>query len=328
MSLLIGGSGSTGSSLLRQRLNKHTQIFISNEWQLYCKPLLYEDWNKNKSKLFKRWIFGLRSSGIKQFTGLDQEAKEAQISIKKLLDKHTFTAFSKALYQQTYKLKEQDVWGDKTPANSYHFLDFLATFPKAKCLLTLRNPLDAIASMHRRGISIYLSTSIYLLNTAHGLASEQNPNIKHVKYEDLLDSPKEVLSHICTFLKLRFEPQMLAASTKTNQDEVTKLDSWQYDETQTVQKQAIRSFDKMTDEQKHKILSAVFSIHIKESWVKKHKLRHSNIAEIAASLHYDLPAISSINSKGLVKEMNYNKWQHTYKCYPLHHFNYPISING
>ncbi len=328
MYLLMGGSGSTGSSLLRQRLNRHSQIYITNEWHLFCKPSLYQDWNKNKSKLFRRWIFGLRSSGIKQFTGLDTENVKEQRDILDALNASSFKAFCDSLYGQYQKNQDEAfIWGDKTPANSYHFQDFINTFPEAKCILTIRNPLDSIASMHRRGISVFLSTAIYLLNTAHGLSMDPHKQLLKLKYEALIEEPTRVLQQMCTFLKVPYEAAMLMES-KADTQKITKLDSWAFDESTRIQNAEVSSFDRLSGLQKKSVLNAIYSIQIKNSWKEKHQLRHTNIPEIADYLQYSIPSFTPIKSKELIREKNIDQWNHSLKAYPINHLNYPIEIHG
>ena len=51
MAILIGCSGSTGSSLLKTILNRHSQIFAGPEAGLFAFPQVYDNWEKYKHQL-------------------------------------------------------------------------------------------------------------------------------------------------------------------------------------------------------------------------------------------------------------------------------------
>ena len=54
MAVLIGGSGSTGSSLLRTILNRHPLIFSGSELNFFNKKQLYYNWNKYKTRVLTK----------------------------------------------------------------------------------------------------------------------------------------------------------------------------------------------------------------------------------------------------------------------------------
>ena len=51
MSIVIGCSGSTGSSLLKTMLNRHSMIFAGPETNMFAFPQVYEDWARTKQLL-------------------------------------------------------------------------------------------------------------------------------------------------------------------------------------------------------------------------------------------------------------------------------------
>jgi len=53
MSVVIGCSGSTGSSLLKTILNRHSQIFAGPEAALFAFPQVYDNWKVCKKQLLK-----------------------------------------------------------------------------------------------------------------------------------------------------------------------------------------------------------------------------------------------------------------------------------
>ena len=51
MPILIGCSPSTGSSLLRRILNRHSQVFCGPETSLLTKKGFYSDWDLYKNRI-------------------------------------------------------------------------------------------------------------------------------------------------------------------------------------------------------------------------------------------------------------------------------------
>ena len=63
MQVIMGGSGSTGSSLLKNIMNRHQEIFAGGETAFFAKKMIYDNWLKARSRILKRKLFGLRNFG-------------------------------------------------------------------------------------------------------------------------------------------------------------------------------------------------------------------------------------------------------------------------
>ena len=104
MVVLMGGSGSTGSSLLKNILNRHTKIYAGEESNLFCKKELYADFNNSKHRITKRGLFGLKNHGWHIYNGIDfvnndypiSNAQIIEIAIKShsFLPQEPYVAFS------------------------------------------------------------------------------------------------------------------------------------------------------------------------------------------------------------------------------------------
>jgi len=322
MSIFIGGSGSTGSSLLRQLLNKNSNIYIYNETHLFTKSDLFIDWKISKSKIFKRSIFGLRSSGIKLYTGVDFSDKEIHLSkqeIKQLLmhSSDLFT-FCESLFVSK---KKPLYWGEKTPANAIHFNEIKNEFPLSKMILCVRSPLDTIASMMARGYSIYYATAVYLLNTAHGINFK---DVIIVRYEDLVNHPKKTLQDLCFKLDIQFEENMLVSKPSAN--EITQLSSWNFDESSEIQRSKNSRYQLLSSQIQDQILVAIKYVSLMDDYVKLNNLKLENIKGIALHCNYEIPEPKNKIKTHLKRQKLLDQIHHTLKAYPIHIFNYPIEI--
>mgnify|MGYP000285562696 CR=1 FL=1 len=330
--ILMGGSGSTGSSLLKNILGRHTQIFASQETSLFAKEKLYTDWSYSKNRIFKTRWRGLKNYGFHRYAQVDFYLDEIDLSttqIKQLIKTSaTLPDFAHALFNKKTSEKNVQYWLEKTPANSCQFKNFQNSFPTSKIIHTVRHPLDAIASMMARGHDPYYATCIYLVNTACGLSCRNDENYIEVKYEELVGAPDQTLQNICADLNLKFQSNMLQPKQEDH-IQVTKLEGWQYDETQAVGKKSINRFEKLEIEQQHEILSAVASIRINEFGRRFYQTNISSIHEISEILEYDIRLSDlpkPINSQYLKKFKRRDQVKRALLNYPYGFWNYPIDI--
>lgn len=246
--LSIGGSPSTGSSLLRQILNRNSQIFCAPELHLFCKPSLYEDWDKYKQRILRKSFFGLPSAGFHSFVGFDlsEVPQIDKISIKHWIKESlSFIEFSNRVLNEISK-RDCRIIGDKTPANSCLFFKFLQQFPNGKVIHIVRNPYDVIASLVSRGKDVYFACCLYLYNTQKGLLTKDFKNYLLVRYEDLVEQSQKTTENICLFLDVEFEDIMLSPTTRntiTKQEETTQLEGWKYDESGQIERGSVGRFE-------------------------------------------------------------------------------------
>lgn len=328
MIVLMGGSGSTGSSLLKNILNRHPAIFAGEESNLFCKKGLYSDFNKNKSKIGQRGISGLKNHGWHIYNGVDLFTSEYNFG-KRELDQFTdrsnnFRAFGNLVEWHLTQDKQKTIWIEKTPANACNFGDFLDEFPKGKVIHITRDPLDTIASLVGRGYSTYYAVGIYLINTASGLTHQQSPRSITVKYEDLVQSPKATLTSLCQYLEIPFYDYILQSHNESI--EVSQLEGWNYDETQAIGKGSIGRFMKLPQQQREQIRAFASALTISRAGIKRYGTKHNTIGEIASALGYTWEQYPTKGYKfSMLKSKAKDKSQRISRSYPTG-LSYPIKI--
>ena len=259
---IIGGSPSTGSSLLRQILNRHSKIVCAPETHIWCKEKIFQDWNRYKQKLIKKSIFGLVSEGLFHFVGIDKsQIPNYNNSVPKnlLADSPDIYTFFSLFMKEYYDLQEGQIYGEKTPANSINFKNILQSSSDILCIHTVRNPYDAIASLVARGKTPFEATAIYLYNSAHGMSCSNDERVIIMRYENLVENPKAEISNLLSSLSLDFEANVLESGNK-RKHEVTKLESWNYDETDKVQKGSVGRFQTLSNELQSEIILYVWHL--------------------------------------------------------------------
>ena len=326
MSIIIGGCGSSGSSLLRQVLNRHSDVYIAPETHIFAKNPIYRDWQSAKGLLFKRSVFGLRSSGLTLFTGFDLKHSDFKQIKAKTLSKESLDTFTQDLFGQVTAQSGKTVWGEKTPNNIYHFPDILDQVTQSNCIMTARDPYDNIASLVSRGYSISYSVSRYLLSNAFGLRAIKSPGMYLLKYEDLVTDPKATLKSLLSKFDLAYQSQLLQPG-KSSDDDGTQMNGWLLDESEAIQDKAVGRFDALDDEVKARIRRAVYKLQIKPEIVKKFGLR-KNIKSIAKILKYEYRGKGELKDdcKWMQRELSTIRLKRSIRGYGQPFNNFPIEV--
>ena len=330
MQIIMGGSGSTGSSLLKNILNRHPEIFSGEETTFFAKKMIYDDWNKARKRVLKKKFWGLRNHGWHLFNGtklLHQEYLWNEDDLEELLKcSNTLVEFTNSFYQRPLERKGASAWLEKTPANAACFTSFLNAFDNGKVIHMVRNPLDTIASLQNRGYDLYYAVGIYLLNTACGITVEDSNRSITIKYEDLIHNPEETVRNLCRFLEISFEYSMLVPQGEVVQQ--PQLKGWQYDETAAIGKGSIGRFNKLSEEAQNQILEAINLIYINPRGKDYYNTEITSIREICEVLDYNFYQVGSSSSLKLLSSLrNQDRLKRVLRGYPTG-FYYPLNIKS
>ncbi len=286
MAILIGCSGSTGSSLLKTILNRHSQIFAGPEADLFAFPQVYDNWEKHKHQLLN----DLKSDAWQMRKGMNllQPAFGWQAAnLQQLIQQTTsFQAFINAFFATPLAQANKQIWVAKTPANAIGMAAFLKHFPAGKAIQTVRNPYDTIASLMARGMNAYQATGYYVFNTAAATANYQHQQYYQIKYEALVEQPTETLAKLFAFLAIPFEPNILIAQHE-KRTEPTAMKGWKHEETAAVKATSIGRFQALSEADRALVYSAFTTFRISATYQKKWQLPFHSGAELCAILGYD-----------------------------------------
>ena len=325
MSILIGGSPSTGSSLLRRMLNRHTEIFCGSETSLFAKTELFTDWEEYKVRLFRPSHFGLSNAGWHNFIGLeiDKEYGWSRKEVRQLIKNHfEFPDFVASFYSPILKRNNKSIWAEKTPSNAFTLEVFLKTFEEGKIIHTARHPLDIIASLVNRGKSVYDATALCLLNMSKALLSESDPRYILIKYEDLVQQPAETLMTLSGFLDVEYEEGML--EPESIKSGITQMKGWKSDETQKASTSSIGRFLELPLSTREQILKYV-------KYLKGHVNKElDTISKLAVHLGYTLPDLTQISPSvdDLELDIQNDLKARQFSRFYFRKYNYPLSISN
>lgn len=102
-------------------------------------------------------------------------------------------------------------WVEKTPPHIFQIHRFLSFRPKAQIILMLRDGRDVVCSLKPRiGYAAFQDRlDRWVYDNMAGLPYWDHPQVKVVKYEDIVAAPEATMSDICQFLGEEFHSQVL-----------------------------------------------------------------------------------------------------------------------
>ena len=212
--ILIGGCGSTGSTLLAALLNRHSKIFCGPELSFFNKYLIYQNYDIFKKNFSKWHKFGVLGNGFHMDAVLFRELNYFHITlsdIEKWVEvSKNIQEFVQRLVTHCLKIEKKELFVEKTPTNVYCFHQFLDNFPHGKIIHVVRDGRDVYCSLLNRKFSKFEAGSRWLYDTLSGLSARKSKSYLEIKYEDLVNTPETILKKICSFLCVEFETSMIS----------------------------------------------------------------------------------------------------------------------
>lgn len=201
----------SGSTLLQKILSSNPNISTTSEpW--ICLPLLFDELCNNINFTENAKYNGkIANNAINSAFFHGKELKES----KKLLSEVIST-----FYSFIAKKKDASIFLDKTPRYYYILDELLEFFPECKIIFLHRNPLYVFNSILNTWVKQeYFVISRYrddLFLAPHKFKKYFNhPRIHNVFYEELVESPENVIKGIYEYLDLKYSKEYLTISDVT-----------------------------------------------------------------------------------------------------------------
>jgi hypothetical protein len=202
--LFVVGMWRSGTSLLYTLLNKHPEICLMYEADLPLLPVLFRR-SGAKADWLERWEFW--NSALSRHR-IDRRQIPTRVP--------ELNSAAEIVWKQ---YAGGAIYGEKSP-NYYDSLQSLSReFPNARFVVIWRDPADICRSILRAaqtGSSFFAKRGIThrALIGMHRLKSECEALLRHgvpayqVQYEEMIKDPARILSGVCEFLGIPFDPQM------------------------------------------------------------------------------------------------------------------------
>jgi protein-tyrosine sulfotransferase len=202
--IVIGGCGSSGTTLVRRMLNRHPAISCGPESTVFLDRITGPD------ELAAR--MGFVPSEIEGW----QRGSRSQAEF---IDRFQAACLSRA---------RKRVWADKTPENIRR-LDFVwRHFPRARFVHVFRDGRDVACSLRRqdwmkpreRGSAdaIARCAAYWVERVSLRHAGTGDPRYAEVRYEDLVRDPAATLRSLLAFLELDWSDRVLTSDAKSHSD--------------------------------------------------------------------------------------------------------------
>lgn len=211
-----------GSTLLQRILACHPEIHTTSEPWLMLHPL----YALKQTAHHAEFDAGLASEALHAFLAELPAGEEAFFESVRLSAWH--------LYSQAIEAAGARYFLDKTPRYFLILPELLRTFPKARFILLLRNPLAVLTSVLRTWVGdepqLLRRFGQDLLDAPRLLAEGADllgPNHIIVHFERLVSEPNEAVREICRHLDVDFLPEMIEYGEH-------KLPKWQFGDQQQV----------------------------------------------------------------------------------------------
>jgi len=212
--VIVGGCGSSGTTLLAHLLSRHPMLVSGPEMNFFNHK---EVLSLEELATYQDALFGRRrlANGYKQVAtflkagkafGIDKECLtgwvEGSNSIRELYEK----------FADHFCIPQcASFFLEKTPTNVYNFSAFSKIFPEIPLIHQVRDGRDVVASLLARGKSLFEAGSRWLYDTIAGLGARGAPAYLETRYEELVSDPETTLGRIFRHLGLPPKTDLLHA---------------------------------------------------------------------------------------------------------------------
>jgi hypothetical protein len=212
--IFIGGCGRSGTTVLREMLNRHPNIFCGPETSIFGLPFFPENISK---------MWNLETAAIYR------QAAQSQSIVQ----------FAEEFYSHHTQIAGKYRSADKTPNNIREIGKILTWFPKSCFVHIIRDGRDVVCSLRNHPKEKILDGKIvpshinrpisecatrWLNDTSSGLVYRNHPRYYEIKYEDLVTRPEQSLRAVCEFISEDFCEDMLDPNaTKADSMDVGRL---------------------------------------------------------------------------------------------------------
>jgi hypothetical protein len=232
----IAGAAKSGTTLLVSLLDSHPELLVMPQDTAYFPTVLtkYRDRGRRAQVDYltkESWtnvLFGFQAMRGRQ--------DYAEFPKKRFLETFERVAFDPAnekrdllvlmmeAYAEVVGVPRDQVkrWVEKTPANRNHVPEIFSRFPKAKLLLTMRDPRALLAAQialertrKTKRFSVYYVIAHWrtAAKLAKRIRDQKVPGLV-VIYEDLALDPKMSMQKVCDYLEIDFDPEVVLNPTK------------------------------------------------------------------------------------------------------------------
>ena len=257
-SILIGGCGSSGTTLLAHLLNASNSIFCGPELNLFNKLKLYLQPFKYTYRDFLALLKnGIPTTGNCETDLLSESTHRKPASTRNFmldLDVYDYTEyqvskiasecqsffeFSNKFYEPCLKKEKKIIWAEKTPTNVYCIKEFLSLFSSGLYIHIVRDGRDVVPSLMKRGYDAEAAIRRWIHDTAAGYHFREHEKCLIIKYEDLVTHPKKIIKKIFQFTDISENVELLIRKARNSSRMYNLHNEWNFRPDQEISNSAM-----------------------------------------------------------------------------------------
>ncbi len=219
--IVVGGSGRSGTTLLRTMLNRHPAIYCGDESTIF----------------------------LKRISSVHDIAQRYQFDTDTVADmfrsSHSQAEFIDLFRQSCLRRSGKSVWAEKTPDNVLRFDYVRRHFPNAMLIHMIRDGRDVVCSLRRQTWlkvepderrtldAVGVAIDYWVKHVQAGLRFRDDPHYVELRYEDLVSDPEGTLRPILAVAGLDWSPALFELqhgrdATKPHENEINTnaLNQW------------------------------------------------------------------------------------------------------
>lgn len=208
--VFVGGAQRSGTTLLRNMLTAHPALAIPDEnW------FVYRVWHDLRARgrpddVELAWRLIRATPGFQRWR-LPPDEIEALLG---QAPPRSYPELIRAVFTAYARSRGKPRAGDKTTRNALDFLELSQLFHTSRFIHVLRDPREscmslAVQSFNRGGIAGAARHWRVHVSSARAASAPLGRRWLEVRYEHLIERPREQLERICRFLELPFDAAML-----------------------------------------------------------------------------------------------------------------------
>lgn len=290
---IMGGCGSSGTTLLIHLLSRHPDIVSGPEFNLFNHYELYNiDYlKKHQTRMLsgKCNPSGYIDTGAfmtyREHYGLDQNTIRRWIDDANSLDEFIYSVclHMREKFSASYFL-------EKSPTNIYCFNKISTQLPGIPLIHVIRDGRDVVSSLMKRGFNLYAAGSRWLYDTLYGISMRGTQNYIEVRYETLVNKPEETLTLLYKHLGFNTETNY-SQNTSSNQTSIYNEDwtardtpqIWNQTPSDPISTDSIGKYKKSLSLSEIQLLN---KIQVKPRYVPKNMSHVSTFSTLLEHLNY------------------------------------------
>ena len=209
--LFISGMPRSGTKLLRDLVNNHSQISMPNHESHFIPWMLRNIGKETDLNQDQNLEAAVKLFQETKFAGnyLNKLPNITPANIKAFQNPVTWASFFEFIFREFADEDQMEnfIWGDKTPGYILHYELLKTIFPGARFVHIIRDPRDyALSVSHAWGRSMKRAAHRWH-TSVHNIREKaaKNEDYLEVRYEDLLDDPVKILTQISRFAGVDYE---------------------------------------------------------------------------------------------------------------------------